>query len=150
MPIARREKNTNHVAAAVRKFPAGRVASASGSGDAGVRPTTRDAIVTIGNFDGVHRGHQFILRQVADPERSLGCRSFVMTFDPQPRTVWCPHEPAVAKLADDDEKVALIRDQAIDEAWVCGFTRKCARLSADQFIDPIITRQPVRELWIGS
>ena len=71
------------------------------------------AIVTIGNFDGVHLGHQVLLRQMVDRAKVLGLRSFAVTFDPHPERVLVPNRRLLT-LTDAAEKESLIRATGID------------------------------------
>jgi riboflavin kinase/FMN adenylyltransferase len=106
------------------------------------------AVVTVGNFDGVHLGHQYLLRQVVDRARALGLRSYAITFDPHPSMVLHP-ERNLEQLTDADEKVRLLRELGIDDVWVCPFNRDLSRLGADEFMQVVAQRQPIAELWIG-
>jgi len=107
------------------------------------------AIITIGTFDGVHRGHQCLLTQVVQRARYLGLKSYAVTFDPHPRSVLYPSQP-VAVLTDVQEKVDLIRQCGIDEIWVCPFTLELSHLSPEEFIHLVQERQPIEELWVGA
>jgi riboflavin kinase / FMN adenylyltransferase len=107
------------------------------------------AIVTIGNFDGVHRGHQAILEQVVGRARVLGLRSCAVTFDPHPRTVLYPGQP-VAALTGPEEKEALLRRFGIDDVWTIRFTPELSRLAPDEFMHLVAERQPIAELWVGA
>jgi riboflavin kinase / FMN adenylyltransferase len=105
-------------------------------------------VATIGAFDGVHRGHQWLLGQVAERARNLSVGSVAVTFDPHPDLVLYP-ERHLSYLADRDEKEALIRALGVDEVLVLEFTRELSMLSAQQFIDGLQARYPLEELWVG-
>ena len=107
------------------------------------------AIVTIGNFDGVHLGHRELLRQVVDRARVLGLRSYAVTFDPHPEEVLYP-ERGIAVLTSAEEKRHLICACGIDEVWVCPFTTELSRLEPQEFMRLISERQPIAELWVGA
>ncbi len=107
------------------------------------------AIVTIGNFDGVHRGHQHVIGQAVQRARALGLSTFAVTFFPHPDLVLHP-ERSLAYLTDPEEKVWLIRRLGVDDVWVCTFTRELSRLSADEFMAMVQERHPIAELWVGS
>jgi riboflavin kinase/FMN adenylyltransferase len=109
----------------------------------------KGAIVTIGNFDGVHRGHQFMLRQVVERARPLGLHSVAVTFEPHPQAVLHPERPLLS-LCDPDEKCWLIRRLGIDDVWVCPFTREMSQLSPEAFMRQVADRQPIAEIWIGT
>jgi riboflavin kinase/FMN adenylyltransferase len=110
---------------------------------------SRPAIITIGNFDGVHLGHQKLVRQAADRARALGMCSMAVTFEPHPEQVLFP-ERKLMHLSTPAEKVALLRAAGMDDVWVCPFTMELARLEPEDFIRLIIERQPLAELWVGS
>jgi riboflavin kinase/FMN adenylyltransferase len=105
--------------------------------------------VTVGNFDGVHTGHQYLLRQVVDRARTLGQRSLAVTFDPDPQVVLFP-ERKPPQLTDAAEKVCLIESTGIDRVWVCPFTRELSLLSPTDFMGLVASRQAIGELWIGA
>jgi riboflavin kinase/FMN adenylyltransferase len=107
------------------------------------------AIVTIGNFDGVHLGHQMLLRQVVQRAHVLGLRSYAVTFDPHPEQVLFP-ERGIACLTSASEKRHLICGEGIDEVWVCTFTLELSRLEPQEFMRLISERQPIAELWVGA
>jgi FAD synthase len=109
----------------------------------------KGAIVTIGNFDGVHRGHQFMLRQVVERARSQGLCSLAVTFEPHPQAVLHPERP-LPSLCDPDEKLWFIRRLGVDDVWVCPFTRELSQLSPNEFMRRVAERQPIAELWIGT
>lgn len=107
------------------------------------------AVVTIGNFDGVHRGHQAVLGGVARRARELGLPSFAVTFRPHPQRVLFP-ERDLSTLTTWAERVALIRACGIDAVWVCHFSPRVARMSPEEFLLLVEQRQPIQELWVGS
>ena len=95
--------------------------------------------LTIGNFDGVHLGHQAMLsrlRIVADEQHLLAC---AMTFEPHPREFFAPGE-APARLTTMREKLYLLAKYGMDVAHVCRFDEHLARTTAEHFIDRILTR----------
>ncbi len=107
------------------------------------------AIVTIGVFDGVHLGHQMLIRQVVDRAHALGLRSFAVTFDPHPENVLFP-ERKLTYLTRADERERILYQHGIDTVWVCPFTTDVARLEPEEFLRLVIDRQPLAELWIGA
>jgi riboflavin kinase/FMN adenylyltransferase len=110
---------------------------------------TAAAIVTIGNFDGVHLGHQMLIRQVVERANALRLRSFAVTFDPHPEQVLFP-ERKLAYLTSAAERSELLREFGIDEVWVCTFTPEIARLEPEEFLRLVTDRQPMAELWVGA
>jgi riboflavin kinase/FMN adenylyltransferase len=107
------------------------------------------AIVTIGNFDGVHLGHLKLIGQVADRARALGLCSFAVTFEPHPEAVLFP-ERRLPYLSTAEERCEILKGCGIDNVWVCPFTTDLARLEPEEFMRLVIERQPIAELWIGA
>jgi riboflavin kinase / FMN adenylyltransferase len=107
------------------------------------------AIVTIGNFDGVHLGHQKLIHQVADRARALGLCSLAVTFEPHPEQVLFP-ERKLTHLSSPEERNALLRANGMDDVWICPFTTEIARLEPEDFLRLVSERQPIAELWVGA
>ncbi|MHB1232961.1 MAG: bifunctional riboflavin kinase/FAD synthetase [Burkholderiales bacterium] len=93
--------------------------------------------VTIGNFDGVHRGHQAMLARLKMAAAERGLPSAVMTFEPHPREVFTP-EQAPARLTSLREKIELFKRHGIDRVVLARFSRRFARLTAPEFIERIL------------
>ncbi len=93
--------------------------------------------VTIGNFDGVHRGHCKILRTVAELARRDGLTSVALTFHPHPLAIVAPAK-APKSLTSIGQRSALIREQGIDKVVVMRFTPDLARLSPRGFVERVL------------
>ncbi len=107
------------------------------------------AVVTIGNFDGVHLGHREIFRQVVDRARKTGGTSVVFTFSPHPRKLLSPGQ-APRQISTDAEKERLIAACCMDVLICVPFTRDLAEMSAEAFVREILVdRIGVRRLVIG-
>jgi riboflavin kinase/FMN adenylyltransferase len=109
----------------------------------------KPAIVTIGNFDGVHLGHQKLIHQVADRARALGLCSLAVTFEPHPEQILFP-ERKLNHLSTSEEKVDILHANGIEDVWVCPFTTDLARLEPEDFMRMVTERQPMSELWVGA
>jgi riboflavin kinase/FMN adenylyltransferase len=107
----------------------------------------RPAILTIGAFDGVHRGHQYLIRQVVDRARRLDCESVVITFDPRPQVVL---RPGSTQLTGPIEKARIIGALGTDRLVILPFTRETAAISAGNFLVSILEHVNVSEIWIGA
>lgn len=95
------------------------------------------SVVTIGVFDGVHRGHQEIIGHAVKRARDLGVQSVVVTFDPHPSEVVRPgSHPAV--LTEPDRKAELIEQLGVDVLWVIPFTPEFSRLSPEAFVHDVL------------
>jgi riboflavin kinase/FMN adenylyltransferase len=101
------------------------------------RAPRRPAVVTIGNFDGCHLGHQKILRDVAERARRANALGAVLTFFPHPARVLRPAE-APALLETLDQRLAAIDSCGIDAALVMPFDRELASMSAEDFVSRIL------------
>jgi riboflavin kinase/FMN adenylyltransferase len=97
-------------------------------------------VVTLGNFDGVHRGHQAILGRVADAARAGGGEAVAITFDPHPIAVLRPEAapPMITALRD---KIRLIANVGIDVLVVQRFTPAFAAWSAEQFVERFLVER---------
>ncbi|BCL16299.1 bifunctional riboflavin kinase/FAD synthetase [Micromonospora sagamiensis] len=95
------------------------------------------SVVTIGVFDGVHRGHQATIGHAVARARELGVRSVVVTFDPHPAEVVRPgSHPAV--LTEPARKAELVEALGVDVLCVVPFTPEFSRLPAEQFVHDIL------------
>ncbi|HEX3583121.1 MAG TPA: bifunctional riboflavin kinase/FAD synthetase [Thermoanaerobaculia bacterium] len=109
----------------------------------------RQCIATIGNFDGLHVGHQAIIRGVVERAQELGRPAAVITFHPHPLSVVAPDRvpKQILTLAQKEE---LLRDMGVDALLVVPFTHEFSRLTADRFIDEfLVDALRVEEVRIG-
>jgi riboflavin kinase/FMN adenylyltransferase len=108
------------------------------------------SVLTIGNFDGVHRGHRALLGQLVTQARALALPATVLTFEPHPRELFAPDQ-APARLSPLREKLELLADCGVNRVHVCRFNRALAGLTAEQFIARILVQGlAVRHLIIGD
>lgn len=106
-------------------------------------------VATIGFFDGVHRGHRCLIRQVTAEAQHRGLRSLLVTFANHPATVLRP-DASLRLLTTADEKRLLLDSSGVDGVAMLPFTRQLAELSARDFMDQVLRRQlNVRVLVIG-
>ena len=113
-------------------------------------PALRDgSIITVGTFDGVHRGHQDVLARLAKRARSRSLPSVLVTFDPHPLEVVNP-QAAPALLTVADEKLEVIAESGVDYVVVIPFTVAFSHLSAEAFVTEVLrARYGMSELLIG-
>lgn len=104
---------------------------------------------TIGFFDGVHKGHRYLIRQVLQYGREYGCTSALITFSRSPRQVVQPgFVPEL--LTTLDEKIQLLTETGVDECFILDFTKEMASMSAQEFMARVLKeRFNVKVLIIG-
>jgi riboflavin kinase/FMN adenylyltransferase len=93
--------------------------------------------LAIGNFDGVHLGHQALLKRLVEAANAGNMKAAVMTFEPHPREFFTPQQ-APARLTTLREKLELFEQADIDEVYVCSFTGRFAEISAEAFMQDIL------------
>ncbi len=108
-----------------------------------------EVVATIGVFDGVHLGHQSLIRRVVERAGELGVQSGCVTFSPHPEDVLRP-ESGIAHLAGVDDRLATIKALGVSEVLVIEFTQTVAQMSPEEFMALLGQRFLLRELWIGS
>jgi riboflavin kinase/FMN adenylyltransferase len=111
--------------------------------------TLPGTVVTVGTFDGVHRGHWTVLGEIRARARSAGLRSVLVTFDPHPLTIVRP-EAAPPLLTTPDEKREILAESGLDAAVFLRFSRALSQYSPRRFVEEIlVARLGVRQLVIG-
>lgn len=123
-------------------------------GLANCRPEHKNAALTIGNFDGLHPGHQKMLRTLQAEAGRLNTHSIVMTFEPLPREYFTPDNTA-ARLMNRPEKIQTLRQFAKnmrpDHLLFLNFNPALAAMTAEAFVeDVLIDRLAIKSLIIGD
>ena len=110
---------------------------------------TEPCVATIGFFDGVHRGHQFLISHLVETARQDGMPAVVITFDEHPRKVLqSDYQPEM--LSTLDSKLLLLSKTEVDDAVVLHFTREMAAMSAREFMQQVLhDHLHVKKLFIG-
>jgi riboflavin kinase/FMN adenylyltransferase len=107
-------------------------------------------VATIGNFDGVHLGHQAVFRNLVEKARELGLPTVVITFEPQPQEFFAP-EQAPARLTRLREKLRAMRDAGVKALLLLEFNRRLASMEAEEFVERILVRGlGVQFLFVGD
>lgn len=110
---------------------------------------SRNSVITIGTFDGVHIGHKKILERVINHAKKDGLRSTVLTFFPHPRMV-LQQDSGLKLLNTLDEKIAILEATGLDCLVIHPFTKAFSRLTAREFIeDNLVGRLAAKKIVIG-
>ncbi len=113
-----------------------------------LNPSNSPISLTIGNFDGVHIGHQAILRKVVQVAKKNSYKSAVMTFFPHPKVFWGEAENFL--ISSNEEKQEHILNCGIDALWNIPFNKDFSKIFAQDFIDYLINQLNVKYLLIGD
>ncbi|ERM81841.1 riboflavin biosynthesis protein RibF [Rhodonellum psychrophilum GCM71 = DSM 17998] len=110
----------------------------------------KNAVVTSGTFDGVHLGHQKILKRIRDIADQFNGETVLITFWPHPRLVLFPHEHNLRLLSTFEEKAKLLREYGIDHLVTLPFTKEFSEMSSEDFIQKILVEKiQTKKLVIG-
>ena len=110
----------------------------------------RPTVVTVGMFDGVHRGHKMLFARVMEEARSLAARAAVVTFDPHPLDVLAPNK-APCLLTTLEQRLALFEEEGFDIALVLPFNKELAALTPAQFAkEALVEELHVRKILVGE
>src|SRR5262249_8822494 len=113
-------------------------------------PSGRGSVLAIGNFDGIHLGHQAILRAAVDRARQTGNIATALTFDPSPRKVLRP-ESAPPRLSTNRQRMEWFGLLGLEAAVVLPFTMDLARLAPEDFVEQILVQGlSVRAVLVGE
>lgn len=116
----------------------------------GVSDEFKGAVATIGNFDGVHLGHQQIFRKIVREARQCQSKSVVITFDPHPKSVLHPEKRPFYLLTTLDEKLKLIKSLEIDGVMLIPFSLEFSKTTATDFVCRILWEQlRIKKIFIG-
>ena len=117
--------------------------------ESGLPPTVKSTMVTVGTFDGVHRGHLDVIDRLVTRARSVALPSLVVSFDPHPLEVVNP-AAAPQLLTTTEEKLEVLAETGIDYFALLPFTHELASLPAEDFVDRILrSRFRMARLLIG-
>jgi riboflavin kinase/FMN adenylyltransferase len=114
-----------------------------------VAAAERGAVIAIGNFDGVHLGHQAVIGEAGRIARADGASHAVLTFEPHPRRVFRPADPPF-RLTPFRAKARVIETLGVDLLFTLHFDQGFARLGAEEFIEGVLVRHlGVRHVVVG-
>lgn len=107
------------------------------AGTAAIQHPPAPSVVTLGNFDGVHRGHRAVLKLVVETAKQHDLTSVAVTFDPHPRLVHLPEEPLVP-IVSLPQKIRLLETTELDATLVIHYTLAFAAQTAEEFVQNIL------------
>lgn len=114
-----------------------------------IAPSARPVALAIGNFDGVHLGHQAILAQLCARAVADGMSPSVMTFEPHPREFFSP-SAAPTRLTSLREKLELFAESGVERVYLCRFNKKFAGIDAQRFMQDVLGEMNVRMIMVGE
>jgi len=106
-------------------------------------------VLTIGTFDGLHRGHQALIQQLQQSARERRAQAAVIAFHPRPKTVLAPHLPNNDYLTTPDERIALFEKLGLDILILIPFTLEFSQTTAADFMRLLVERLNMVALWAG-
>ncbi len=106
-------------------------------------------VVTIGNFDGVHLGHQALLTEVKKRAHDLKLESAVITFEPNPKDYFSQSKPQT-RISSLREKIELFNEIKIDRVHIIKFNQEFSKVTANEFISLLIKQLKVKEIVVGE
>ena len=117
--------------------------------ESGLPPHVDGTVITVGTFDGVHRGHRDVVERIVQRASQIGVASLLVTFDPHPLEVVNP-AAAPLLLTTQEEKLEVLAETGIDYLALVPFTETLASFSAEDFVELVLRRCfRMRELLIG-
>lgn len=104
-------------------------------------PAFNKAVITVGTFDGVHRGHKILIQQIKKEAEKCQGESVLITFEPHPRSVLRPEDSSLRLLTTTEEKTALIEKEGVKHIVIAPFTKDFSSLSALEYIDQFLVKR---------
>lgn len=110
---------------------------------------TQPTVITIGSFDGVHRGHQYLIGHVVARAKEIGAASALVTLHPHPKIVLRPNSP-LQYLSTIEERLDLLAPLGLDYAIVFPFSLETSQIRAREFVQLLIDHLNIREIFCGA
>lgn len=110
---------------------------------------TGPTVLTIGTFDGLHRGHQALMTRLKESAKNRQAQTAVIAFHPRPKAVLAPHLPNKDYLTTPEERIELFKQLEIDILILIPFTLELAQTTAYDFVKLLVERLNMIELWAG-
>ena len=106
-----------------------------------ILPCFNRAVITIGTFDGVHTGHQEIIRQLKQEAKKIGGETVIITFDPHPRKIVGNSQKEIRLIYSLSEKIELLAWNGIDHLVIVPFTEAFSQMTAEEYIGDFLIKQ---------
>jgi len=110
---------------------------------------TESTVLTIGTFDGLHRGHQALIHQLKTAAQQLRAKSAVIAFHPRPKAAFAPERYGNDYLTTPDERIALFESLGLDVLVLIPFTLELAQIRAYDFVKLVVESLNMVEFWVG-
>ena len=104
-------------------------------------PEFRNGILTIGTFDGVHSGHQEIIRRINKLAADINGENIILTFHPHPRMVLQQGDTSLKLLNTLEEKIALLSNYGVDNLILLAFSKEFSRMTAREYVEDFIWKK---------
>ena len=101
-------------------------------------PSFKNAVLTIGTYDGVHFGHQQIIKRINDLAKVTDGESILLTFDPHPRLILHPDDPTLKLISTIDEKIDLLRSLGLQNIVIAEFSKEFASTPAQEYVEKVL------------
>ena len=111
---------------------------------------SKNAVVTIGSYDGVHTGHQKILERVKQLAKEVEGESVLITFHPHPRLIVNPNDKSLRLLSTMDEKIELVEKYGIDHLVFVPFTKEFSLQTPEEYIIDFLVKYLVANIFLNS
>lgn len=113
-------------------------------------PKFKNAVITIGSYDGVHAGHQQIIKRVNDLAKTENGESVLITFHPHPRLVLNPNDSSLKLITSVNEKIEVLKKYGIDNVVITPFTRAFSRQTPIEYVrDFLVNHFKPKRIVIG-
>lgn len=103
-------------------------------------PEFKNAILTIGTYDGVHFGHQQIIKRINDIANAINGESILLTFDPHPRLILQPNDETLKLISSIDEKEEWLATFGLDHLVITEFSKDFASMEAEDYVENILVK----------
>lgn len=101
-------------------------------------PVFKNAVITVGTFDGVHTGHRKLIEKISSLAKQNGGESVLITFEPHPRLVLNPEDTSLKLLSTQEEKIRLLAEFSINHLVIAPFTLEFSKLIARDYVNQFI------------